>query len=221
MGSRVSRKKRKSPPTPYKEKKEVLRLFKRCKIKIADYSFSTKFRQETDFMDFFSNVMNILNLGRYQMRIVSTVPTWTGEGGEHLLYISGTLRRLYWWDDTNSTWQYKQWNIIVSLTGQTGNITTTTIYTPAAAGLFRVNVYMICTTAGGGILSLTLGWTDIVGAKTLKPTSDVDLVSTANGATGNAFISTTATAITYATAIASKTGSPQYALYIVLEDLTQ
>ena len=222
MGSRVSRKKRKSPPTPYKEKKEVLRLFKRCKIKIVDYSFSTKFRQETDFMDFFSNVMNILNLGRYQMRIVSTVPTWTGEGGEHLLYISGTLRRLYWWDDINSTWQYKQWNIIVSLTGQTGDIGATTIYTPAVAGLFRVNVYAICSKAGtAGTLAVTIGWTDEVGAKTLKPASDVTLTSTANGSTGNAFIKSTATAITYATTITGGTGAPEYNLHICLEDLTQ
>lgn len=185
-----------------------------------EYSFSNKLRQETDFMDFFYNVMNILNLGRYQMRIITSVPTWTGEGGEHLLYISGTIRRLYWYDDINSTWQYKQWNIPISLTGQTGDIGVTTIYTPAVAGLFRVNVYMICTTAGTGTLSCTIGWTDAVGAKTVKPTADVDLSSTANGATGVSFISSGVAAITYQTAIAGKAGNPQYALYIVLEDLS-
>jgi len=190
-------------------------------MKIADFSFSSKLRQETDFMDFFSTVSNLLNLGRYQMRIVTTVPTWTGEGGEHLLYVSGSLRRLYWYDDINSTWQYKEWNTIVSLTGQTGDIAATTILTPSVAGLYRINVYMICTTAGTGTLSCTIGWTDIVGAKTLKPSADVDLASTANGAVGTAFISSTAVAITYTTAIAGKAGSPAYALYLVLENLTQ
>ena len=179
-------------------------------------------------MDFVKEVSNILNLGRYQMRIVTTAPTWTGEGGEHLLYVSGSVRRLYWYDDVNATWQYFEWNTsgeflptkvaTVSLTGQTGNITTATIYTPSAAGLYRVSVYVICTTAGGGTLATTIGWSDIVGAKTIKPTADVDLASTANGATGEAFISSvTSVAITYATAITSKTGSPQYALYIALE----
>jgi len=198
-------------------------------MKVADYSFSNKFRQEIDFMDFVKEVSNILNLGRYQMRIVTTVPTWTGEGGEHLLYVSGSVRRLYWYDDINATWQYFEWNTsgeflptkvaTVSLTAQTADIITTAIYTPAVAGLYRVNVYVICTTAGTGTLGVTIGWTDAVGAKTLKPTADVNLASTANGATGTAFISSTATAITYATAIAGKAGSPQYALYLCLERL--
>lgn len=181
-------------------------------------------------MDFVNEVRNILNLGRYQMRIVTSVPDWTGEGGEHLLYISGTVRRFYWWDDTNSTWQFIEWNnsglgqatiaATVSLTGQTGNIGTTTIYTPPAAGLYRVSVYQICTTAGSaGILNSVIGWTDNVGAKTLSPAADVTLTSTANGATGTGFIRATAAAITYATTITGGAGSPQYALYICVEKL--
>jgi hypothetical protein len=198
-------------------------------MKLQDLTFSNKFRQETDFMDFVNEVRNILNLGRYQMRVVTTVPDWTGEGGEHLLYISGTVKRFYWYDDINSTWQFIEWNnsglgqvtivATAQLTGQTADISTATLYTPAEAGLYRINVYMICTTAGGGTLSCTIGWTDIIGAKTLKPTADVDLASTANGAVGTSFISSGASAITYATAIANKTGSPQYALYLVLERL--
>lgn len=188
-------------------------------MKIPEYIFSNKLRQETDFMDFSNDVRNILGLGRYQMRIITSVPTWTGEGGEHLLYISGGIKRLYWYDDINSTWQYIEQVTKVTLTGQTGDIGATTLYTPLAAGLFRVSVYMICTTAGTGTLSLTLGWTDIVGAKTLKPTADVDLASTANGATGEAFISATTAAITYTTAIAGKAGSPQYAVYMSVENI--
>lgn len=181
-------------------------------------------------MDFYNEVRNILGLGRYQMRIVTSEPTWTGEGGEHLLYISGSVRRLYFYDDVNSTWHYIEWNVSglgspsiitpIQLTGQTGNIATTTIYTPAAAGLYRVGVYHICTTAGtAGTLATTIGWTDNVGAKTLKPAGDIVLDSTANGATGTAFIRATAAAITYATTITGGAGNPQYALYILLERL--
>ncbi len=164
------------------------------------------------------------------MRVVTTVPTHIGDEGEFLLYISGTVRRFYFYDSTNSTWQFIQWNtagfaqativVELNLSGQTGDITTATLYTPAGAGTFRINAYMICSTAGGGTLALTIGWSDSVGAKTIKPTADVDLASTANGALGTSFISSGASAITYATAIAGKTGSPQYKLVLVLEALT-
>ena len=107
----------------------------------------------------------------------------------------------------------------VSATGQSDDIATTTIYTPSITGYFRVNVYMICTTAGTGTLSCTIGWTDSVEAKTISPASTVDLSSTANGSTGMSFIVAGNSAITYATAIAGKAGSPAYSLYIVLEQL--
>ncbi len=200
-------------------------------MKLQDLDFSNKLRQEASFMDFVTELRNVLNLGRYQMRVVTSVPTWTGDGGEHLLYISGTVRRFYWYDDTNSTWQFIEWNnsglgqatiaAIVSLTGQTGNISTTTIYTPPAAGLYRVSVYQICKVAGSaGTLNSVIGWTDAVGAKTLSPAADVTLTSTANGSTGNAFISATAAAITYATTITGGAGSPQYDIHIVVEKLS-
>ena len=203
---------------------------RRADMKLQDFDFSNKLRQETTFLDLVSELRNILNLGRYQMRVVTSVPDWTGEGGEHLLYISGTVRRFYWYDDTNSTWEFIEWNnsglgqatiaAIVSLTGQTGNIATTTIYTPPAAGLYRVSVYQICSTAGSaGTLNSVIGWTDIVGAKTISPAADVTLTSTANGATGNAFINATAAAITYAATITGGAGGPAYALYIVVEKL--
>ncbi len=199
-------------------------------MKLQDYSFSKESRKDISLVDFINDVTKIINFGRYQMRVVSSVPTHTGEEGEFLLYVSGTVRRLYFYDITNSTWHFINWNTAgfgqstivasVALTGQTGAIGTTTIYTPSAAGTFRVSVYMICTTAGTGTLSCTIGWTDIVGAKTQSPAGNVDLASTANGSNGASFIATTATAITYSTAIAGLAGSPQYALYITLEALT-
>jgi len=199
-------------------------------LKIEDFSFSAKFRKETDLLDFVNDVKNIVNLGRYQMRVSTDIPTWTGEGGEHLLYISGTVRRLYFYDDVNSTWQYLEWNTsglahstivaTAQLTAQAGDILATTLYTPAAAGLFKINVYHICHTAGAaGTLNTLISWTDAVSAKTLSPASDITLTSTNNGATGNAFFNSAAAGITYTATITGGAGSPKYNLYLTLEQL--
>ncbi len=164
------------------------------------------------------------------MRVVSAVPTHTGEEGEHLLYVSGTLRRLYWYDITNSTWHYVEWNgsglgavaipATVQLTGQTGNIAATTIFTPPAVGFFRVSVYMLCSTAGsGGSLTSVISWTDHVGVKTNSPAGAVDLTATTNGTTGDVFIRSTAAAITYATTITGGAGNPQYSYHLALEQI--
>jgi len=199
-------------------------------MKIQDFTFSNNLRKETGFMDFAAEVSNILNLGRYQMRIVTSVPNWTGEGGEHLLYISGSVRRLYWYDDVNSTWQYVEWNgtglgstsivATVELTGQTASIGATTIYTPSAAGLFRASVYQLCTKAGsGGTLDTTISWTDDVQAQSLVPASQVDLTGLGNGGTGSVYERSTATAITYATTVSGAAGAPEYSLWITLEKM--
>src|SRR3990167_233391 len=117
-------------------------------MRVAETDLSPALRKDVNLLELFNNITSILNYGRYQMRMVSSVPTHTGEQGEHLLYISGTVRRFYYWDDTNSTWQFIEWNnsgefcptivAVVPLTGQTGDIATTTIYTPIVAGLYRV-----------------------------------------------------------------------------------
>ena len=103
--------------------------------------------------------------------------------------------------------------------GQTGDIASTTIITPSTAWFFRASVYLICTTAGGGTLSFTLAWNDAAGAKTLSPASDIVLDNVANGSTGNEFIVANASAISFSTAIASKTGNPVYNAYLILEQI--
>lgn len=200
-------------------------------MKLSDYEFSLATRKDTNLLGYLNDIFNLLNNGRYQMRVVTSVPTWTGEQGEHLLYISGTVRRFYFWDDTNSTWQFIEWNnssisqstivATVSLTGQAGNIGTTTLYTPAASGIYKISVYHLCTTAGSaGTLATTIGWTDDVQAQTVKPAGDINLNGAGNAAAGISPIRSTATAITYSAAIAGGAGSPQYALFIVVERLT-
>ena len=105
-------------------------------------------------------------------------------------------------------------------TGQTGDISTTTIYTPLTKWFFRVSVYMICTTAGSaGTLACTIGWTDESGAKTLKVSADIVLDNIANGSTGNEFIVANASAITFTTTITGGADNPVYALYIIIEQM--
>ena len=200
-------------------------------MKLSEYEFSLPIRKDTNLLGFLNDILNLLNNGRYQMRVVTSVPTWTGEQGEHFLYISGTVRRFYFWDDTNSTWQFIEWNnssisqstivATVSLTGQTGNIGATTLYTPAASGVYKVSVYHLCTVAGSaGSLATTIGFTDDVQAQTTKPAVDINLNGAGNAASGIVPIRSTATAITYSTVITGGAGSPQYALFLILEKLS-
>lgn len=181
-------------------------------------------------MDFVTELRNILNYGRYQMRITATVPTWTGQDGEHLIYISGSVRRFYWYDEANSTWHYIEWNgaglgspaIVktIALTGQTASIGATTIYTAPAVGSYRASVYQLCTKAGsGGTLDTTISWVDDTQAQSSTPASQVDLTGLGNGGTGSVFIRSTATAIKYATTLASGAGAPEYGLWMSLEKL--
>ncbi len=165
------------------------------------------------------------------MRIVTSVPTYTGEGGEHLLYVSGSVRRLYIYDSINSTWHYTEWNAAglgqpsiagnVALTGQTGNIGATAIYTPAAVGVYRVSAYTVCTKAGsGGTLDVTIGFTDNEQAQTSVIVNDLDLTGLGNAAQASIFLQSTVVAITYTTVITAGGGAPEYDLYITVERLS-
>jgi hypothetical protein len=200
-------------------------------MKLQEYQFNKDTRKDISLVDFINDVNKIVNLGRYQMRVVSTVPTHTGDEGEFLIYVSSTVRRFYWYDITNSTWQFIEWNnsglsqatIVgtVSLTAQTGDINATTIYTPTALGLYRISVYALCTTgATAGLLDVTIGWTDDKQAQSSVVVNDLNLNTAGNAATYTLLIRSTATAITYTTAIAGKDGTPQYALFIAAERLT-
>lgn len=199
-------------------------------MKIANLELSPRLRKDTSLVEFINNVASILNNGRYQMRVYATAPTHTGESGEFGLFISGTVLRFYIWDDTNSLWYFNEWNATglgqativgtVSLTGQTGAIGATTIYTPVAAGQYRVSVYHLVTTAGTGTLTTTIGFTDDEGAKTVVPASNIDLSADTSSAQGTAFIRSTAAAITYTVTIAGIAGAPKYSLWIVVERLT-
>ena len=191
-------------------------------MKLPSVELSRQLRKDTALLEFIDRVSRVINFGRYQMRIVTTVPTHVGDDGEHLLYISGKIKRLYFYDPTNSAWNYLVPMVAtVSLTGQTGDIGATTLFTPSATGTYRVSVYLVCTTAGTGTLVLTIGWTDDEQAQTVKPAVDIDLANLGEASSGVSFIqSAAAVAITYTAAIAGKAGSPAYSLYITLEQLS-
>ena len=198
-------------------------------MKLEDTEFSRVTRKDTALLDFLNSIYNLMNNGRYQLRVVTTVPTWVGEEGEHFLYVSGTVMRLYIYDSVNAGWKFIEWNnagagqatlvASVVLTGQTANITSTALYTPAASGLYRVSVYHLTTTAGGGTLTTAIIWTDDAKAQTTSPAANIDLANLGEAASGTSFIRATAAAISYTATITSKTGSPAYALFITVEHL--
>lgn len=79
-------------------------------MRLQDYDFSLNVRRDPSLVDVLNDLKQLINNGRYQMRQVSTVPTHAGDEGEHLLYVSGTVRRLYVYDITNATWHYMEWD---------------------------------------------------------------------------------------------------------------
>lgn len=109
----------------------------------------------------------------------------------------------------------------ITLTGQTATIATTNIITSARNGIYRYSAVLQCTTADAlaGTITLTIGWTDRVGATTTTLTrlltvtgrNPGDLVLQVEGDTN----------ITYAIGIAGIFGTAVYALELRLERIDQ
>lgn len=57
----------------------------------------------------------------------------------------------------------------VTLTGQTGPIAQTTLYTPSATGIYLVSMYLVGTTVGDGQVGPSLYWTDDAGTQNTTP----------------------------------------------------
>ena len=116
-------------------------------------------------------------------------------------------------------------NFVAALnaTAQTGSISTTTLYAVGASssGMYRVNVDMLCTTAGtGGQVTATIAWNNGVTLASL--TTGTALPLNQQGelfAQDGTFYSAGGQNITFSTSATGITGSPQYALRIRLEYL--
>ena len=189
---------------------------------MQSYEVSRKLRKDTALLDFMNDVRLILNFGRYQNKIITSVPTHVGDDGETSLYISGKVKRQYFYDRTNSTWNYLTPMVAtVSLTEQGSAIGATTLFTPSVVGTYRISVYQVCTTAGsGGTLATTISWSDNAQAQTNKPASDVDLTSKGSAGSGTLFIQSTAVAITYTSTAVGIAGGAKFSLYITVEQLS-
>lgn len=104
----------------------------------------------------------------------------------------------------------------VSLTGQSASIGTTTFFTTAAAGLYRITVSLITTTTGVGNVFTTFGYNNgtasntIIGATLSFGSSGAEATNTFT------FYSPASQTVTYATTYASTGG---YALRVRLEYL--
>ena len=73
-------------------------------MKIPSVEIRTKDAELVDWMD---NTASLLNNGRYQYRVLSTIPDWTANEGEAVLYHSGSDRRLYIY--MGGQWCYAAW----------------------------------------------------------------------------------------------------------------
>ena len=74
--------------------------------KLEDVSFSKLPPQLVEFKD---NLLSLVNFGKFQFQLVSTVPTFSGRNGEVTFFRNGTDGRLYVYNGSS-------WNVVASFT---------------------------------------------------------------------------------------------------------
>lgn len=74
--------------------------------KLDDINFS-KFPQQ--LVEFKDNLLSLVNFGKFQFQLVSTVPTFAGRNGEVTFYRNGTDGRMYVYNGSS-------WNVVASFT---------------------------------------------------------------------------------------------------------
>jgi hypothetical protein len=105
--------------------------------------------------------------------------------------------------------------------GLTGPLSSYSLVTPAAQGLYRVSVYVVCTTAGAGTLTVTIGYTDDAQAQSVNLANTLNLGTLGNYASNQfVFEALPSAPITIATSIAGGSGSPQYSICVTVEQLS-
>ena len=87
-------------------------------MKLPDIEF--KYRNDPGLLEWSDHVRIILNLGRYQFRIVGGVPDWSADEGEAVIYVSGNDRRFYFYMD--GAWYY------IGFDSTTGSVLTDAIW---------------------------------------------------------------------------------------------
>jgi len=103
----------------------------------------------------------------------------------------------------------------VDLTAQVADIATTDLSNTPPAGVYEAEIYLACTTAdaAAGTLTVTVGWTDNVGATTSTPVTLFPLTATGR-TTGRQIVRMASGNITYAVAVTGIYGSAVFAIYV-------
>jgi hypothetical protein len=106
-----------------------------------------------------------------------------------------------------------------SLTGQSGPLPLTTVYTPPASGMFRVSTYLSVSKTRNVTPTwiLTFGWTDDNGPRNTT-TSATQNGSNANAATA-VIQSVGGQPLAYSTRLQGEDGETTYNVFIVVEQL--
>lgn len=124
------------------------------------------------------------------------------------------------WATNTPTVQKSYSSLPVALTAQTATKALTTLITPPVDGMYLLNLYCSCTTAGtAGTVTPALQWNDDTTLQTLN-LSPVSLA--AQGAYSQQAIAVkckAGVAIKYSATVSGATGSPQYALYVSVKNL--
>lgn len=101
------------------------------------------------------------------------------------------------------------------LFGQTAAIVSVPLFQAGESGLYQVDAYVVCSTAGAGILSSILTWDDGVIAQSAPMTPDVVLVGLGNYSCGtNLLWVKEGKLVSYEVTIAGLGGGAQFDLFI-------
>lgn len=103
---------------------------------------------------------------------------------------------------------------VTDVTGRTSDIATTAVATAPAVGNYVVEVYLLCTTAdaAAGTLTVTISWTDAVGATSSTPITVFSLAATGR-TTGRQLVRVASGNVSHAVAITGIYGTAVYAIH--------
>jgi hypothetical protein len=114
---------------------------------------------------------------------------------------------------------------VSNLTGQSASISTTNLQCTGAtsicpSGVYRINVYLVVTTAGtAGTVVAAVGWNDGATVRTITPVSSIAMTAQ-NYSSWSLLVRSGGSAhITYSTTVSGATGSPLYSIYVTVERL--
>ena len=151
--------------------------------------------------------------------------TTTSPTGNYNIYASGTKANYFGGNISAVAAIASEGNFGVPLivdtvmrSAQTADITTTNFTNAGVAGEYIVYAYLQVTTAGAsGTISVTIGWTDDVGATTSNVINLASTTSTGRVTATPLYIRTASGNVTWATDITVVSGTPAYKINLVCQ----